>query len=171
MDIRRPFNLHKWIEENKDLLKPPVNNKQIYKGNNDYIVMVVGGPNKRKDYHYNETEELFYQLKGNIVVGIIEDGKPVDIHINEGDMFLLPGKIPHSPRRPADSVGLVVELYRRPGQIDGFLWHCESCGERLYEEYFELTDIVAQLPPLMKKFYDSEDLRTCKNCGHVMEKP
>lgn len=169
--ITRPFNIKKWIDENRHLLKPPVGNQQVYKGNDDFIVMVVGGPNNRKDYHWEEGEEFFYQLEGNIVVKIIEDGKPVDIHINEGEIFLLPPRVPHSPQRPANSVGLVIERYRKEGEKDGFLWYCESCNHKLYEEYFALTDIVTQLPKVMQTFYDSEDLRTCKNCGMMMQKP
>ncbi len=171
MAIQRPFNLDKWIEENRHLLKPPVGNQCVYKEAGDFIVMVVGGPNSRKDFHYNESEELFYQLQGDIVVRIVEDGKPVDIEIKAGDMFLLPGKVPHSPQRTEGSVGLVIEKKRENKEIDGFLWFCENCGEKLYEEYFELTDIVKQLPPVMERFYSDEDKRTCKNCGHVMEPP
>jgi len=167
----RPFNIKKWIDDNRHLLKPPVGNQQVYKGNDDFIVMVVGGPNNRKDYHWEEGEELFYQLEGNIVVKIIDDGKPVDIHINEGDIFLLPPRVPHSPQRPANSVGLVIERYRKEGEQDGFLWYCENCNHKLYEEYFALTDIVTQLPKVMQTFYNSEELRTCKNCGTVMQKP
>lgn len=171
MAIQRPFNLNKWIEENRHLLKPPVGNQTVYKNTGDFIVMVVGGPNSRKDFHYNESEELFYQLEGDIVVRIVEDGKPVDISIKAGDMFLLPAKVPHSPQRTEGSVGLVIEKVREGGEIDGFLWFCENCGEKLYEEYFELTDIVTQLPPVMERFYSDVDKRTCKNCGHVMEPP
>jgi 3-hydroxyanthranilate 3,4-dioxygenase len=171
MPIKRPFNFQKWIEENRHLLKPPVGNQQVYTGNKDFIVMVVGGPNARKDYHYNETEELFYQLEGDITVKIIEDGKPADIHIKEGEMFLLPSGVPHSPQRPANSVGLVIEMYRKEGQQDGFMWFCENCNHKLYEEYAQITDIVKQLPPIMEKFYSSEELRTCDNCGTVMEPP
>ncbi len=169
--ITRPFNIKKWIDDNRHLLKPPVGNQQVYKGNDDFIVMVVGGPNNRKDYHWEEGEELFYQLEGNIVVKIIEDGKPIDIHINEGDIFLLPQRVPHSPQRPANSVGLVIERYRKEGEQDGFLWYCENCNHKLYEEYFALTDIVTQLPKVMQTFYNSEELSTCKNCGTVMQKP
>src|SRR5580765_6612218 len=107
MAIPAAFNFKKWIDENRSLLKPPVGNKVVYKPNQDFIVMVVGGPNSRKDYHWNETEEFFYQLEGNIVVKIIEDGKPVDIHINEGEIFLLPAKAPHSPQRGPNTIGLV----------------------------------------------------------------
>lgn len=171
MAIQKPFNFKQWIDEHRHLLKPPVGNQQVYKGNHDFIVMVVGGPNSRKDYHYNEGEEFFYQLEGNITLKIIEDGKPVDVPINEGDIYLLPPKVPHSPQRTAGSVGLVIERYRKPEEKDGFLWFCENCNNKLYEEYFELTDIVTQLPKVMETFYNSEKLRTCNNCGTVMEKP
>jgi len=169
--VRRPFNLNSWVEENRSLLKPPVGNAEVYKNAGDFIVMIVGGPNSRKDFHYNESEELFYQLEGNIVVRIQEDGKVVDIPINQGDMFLLPAKTPHSPQRKANTVGLVVEKVREGNEIDGFMWFCENCHEKLYEEYLKLTDIVSQLPPLMQRFYSDEEKRTCKNCGTVMQPP
>ncbi len=167
----RPLNFHTWIEEHRHLLKPPVGNAQVFRDNKDFIVMVVGGPNARKDYHYNEGEEFFYQLEGDIVLKVIEDGKPVDIPIREGEIFLLPGKTPHSPRRPANTVGLVMERYRREGEQDGFLWFCENCGTKLYEEYVVVTDIVQQLPVVMNNFFANEEHRTCKNCGTVMEPP
>lgn len=171
MPVTRPLDVQKWIDENRHLLKPPVGNQTIYKNTGDFIVMVVGGPNSRKDFHYNESEELFYQLEGDINVRIQENGKIVDIPIKAGQMFLLPGKTPHSPQRGENTVGLVIEKVRKGGEIDGFLWFCENCGEKLYEEYFELTDIVSQLPPLMERFYSDADKRTCKSCGHVMEPP
>lgn len=169
--VTRPFNFKKWIEENRHLLKPPVGNQQIYKGNEDYIVMVVGGPNARKDYHYNEGEEFFFQIEGDIILKIIEEGKQVDIPIREGEIFLLPPKVPHSPQRPANTVGLVIERYRRNHENDGFIWYCENCHHKLYEEYFEMTDIVNQLPVVMNNFYNSLERRTCSNCGTVMQKP
>lgn len=171
MAVRKPFNLSEWITENRHLLKPPVGNQTIYKDTGDFIVMVVGGPNSRKDFHYNESEELFYQLEGDINVRIEDEGKIVDIPIKAGEMFLLPGKVPHSPQRGANTVGLVIEKVRQGNEIDGFLWFCENCHEKLYEEFFELTDIVAQLPPVMKRFYDDAEKRTCKKCGTVMETP
>lgn len=171
MAIQRAFSFKKWIEENRHLLKPPVGNQVVYTPNQDFIVMVVGGPNSRKDYHYNETEEFFYQLEGDITVKIIEDGKPADIHIKEGEIFLLPAKVPHSPQRNANTIGLVMEVQRRPGMKDGFHWYCEKCDNKLYEKYFDLEDITTQFPAIMKEFYDSLELRTCKNCGHIMEPP
>lgn len=166
-----PLNLQQWIDDHRHLLKPPVGNKCVYEQAGDFIVMVVGGPNGRKDYHYNETEELFYQIEGDITVKIVEDGTPRDIPIKQGEMFLLPAKIPHSPQRPAGSIGLVIEKVRDKDDKDGLMWFCENCGEKLHDEYFELTDIVSQLPPVMKRFFDSEEHRTCENCGSVMQPP
>ncbi|RYE21516.1 MAG: 3-hydroxyanthranilate 3,4-dioxygenase [Sphingobacteriales bacterium] len=171
MAVRRPLNVTQWIEENRHLLKPPVGNQTIYKNTGDFIVMVVGGPNSRKDFHYNESEELFYQLEGDINVRIQEDGKIVDIPIKAGDMFLLPAKTPHSPQRGENTVGLVIEKVREGNEIDGFMWFCENCHEKLYEEYLKVDDLVAQLPPVMERFYSDEDKLTCKKCGHVMEPP
>lgn len=170
MKIAKPFNLQKWIDDNRHLLKPPVGNKQVYFENEDYIVMVVGGPNGRKDYHYEDGEELFYQLEGDIQLGIInEDGKRETIDIKEGEMFLLPPRVPHSPQRPADTIGLVIERYRKPGELDKLMWFCESCNHKLHEAEFPMSDIVKELPPIMKHFMDSEALRTCGKCSSVME--
>lgn len=171
MAVQRPFNLKNWIDEHRHLLKPPVGNQQVYKQVDDFIVMVVGGPNSRKDFHYNETEELFYQLEGDVVVRIIEDGKIVPIEIKEGDMFLLPAKVPHSPQRGPNTVGLVIERVRPGDMQDSFAWYCENCSNKLYEEFLPVDDIVAQLPPVMNAFYADEDKRTCKECGAVMEPP
>ncbi|MCA6078144.1 3-hydroxyanthranilate 3,4-dioxygenase [Fulvivirga sedimenti] len=169
MAIRRPFNLRKWIEDNRDILKPPVGNKNLYTEADDYIVMIVGGPNARKDYHYNETEELFYQLEGDITVKIQEDGKAVEIPIREGEMYLHPAKVPHSPIRPAGSVGLVIECIRDKDQKDGLMWFCDNCNNKLHETYFPLTNIEKDFLPRFREFYGSEELRTCSKCGHVME--
>jgi len=169
MGVAKPFNLQKWIDEHRDELKPPVGNRNLYKDAGDYIVMIVAGPNARKDYHYNETEELFYQLEGEINVRIQEDGKPVDIPIKAGEMFLLPAKVPHSPMRSEGSIGLVVELKRTKGERDGLQWYCDNCNEKLYDSYFKLENIEKDFLPRFKKFYGSSDLRTCNNCGHEME--
>lgn len=173
MPVAAPFNLKKWINENRDLLKPPVGNQCIYKDAENFIVMVVGGPNARKDYHYNKSEELYYQVEGNIVLKIIDNGVPRDIPLNEGDLFLLPPNTPHSPQRPENTVGLVIEKVREDeeNEKDAFMWFCESCGNKLYEEFVFVNDIVAQLPPIMNNFYQSEELRTCKNCGSIMQPP
>ena len=165
----KPFNLNKWIEDNRDLLKPPISNKNLYKDAGDYIVMIVGGPNARKDYHYNETEDLFYQLEGEILVKIQENGESVAVPIKAGEMFLLPAKVPHSPIRPAGSVGLVIEIKRKEGMTDGLLWFCDNCNTKLHESYFKLNDIEVDFISRFKEFYGSEKMRTCSNCSEVMQ--
>jgi 3-hydroxyanthranilate 3,4-dioxygenase len=170
MSIQRPFPLKKWIDENRHLLKPPVGNKVIWK-DSEFIVMAVGGPNARKDYHYNDGEEFYYQVEGDIVVGIQEDGKAVDLPIKEGEIFLLPPNVPHQPRRGANTVGLVIERQRAEGEKDGLLWFCEKCNNLLYEEHFPLSNIEKDFKAVFDKFYRSLELRTCKKCGHVMEPP
>ncbi len=170
MSITRPFNFKQWIDDNRHLLKPPVNNKVVYK-DAEFIVMVVGGPNSRKDYHYNESEEFFYQLEGDIIVTVQENGKAVQVPIKEGDIFLLPPKVPHNPIRFENTIGLVMERKRREGELDGLMWFCEKCNHKLYEEKFVLNDIASQFQGVFAKFYNSEDLRTCKECGHKMEPP
>ncbi len=170
MAISKPFNLQKWIDDNRHLLKPPVSNKNIYPLGEDFIVMIVGGPNARKDYHYNETEELFYQIEGDICVTIQDEGKAVKMDIKEGEMFLLPAGVPHSPGRGENTVGLVVEAVRKDKPVkDGLLWFCEKCNNKLHETYFVLNNIEDDFIPRFKHFYGSEELRTCKECGHVME--
>ena len=117
------INFKKWIDDHRHLLKPPVGNKMVFEDHENFIVMVVGGPNARKDYHYNESEEFFHQLEGDITLKVIDNGKPVDIPIREGEIFLLPPKVPHSPQRPANTVGLVIEKKRSEDDKDGLQWY------------------------------------------------
>ena len=170
MAIAKPFNLTKWINENRHLLKPPVGNKNLYVDSGDYIVMIVAGPNNRKDYHYNETEELFYQLEGDITIYIQEDGEKKSMQLSAGDMYLHPAKVPHSPVRTAGSIGLVIE--RKRNEIDakdGLLWFCDNCNHKLHEVYFGLNDIENDFQKHFNHFYNSEELRTCSSCGTVMK--
>jgi 3-hydroxyanthranilate 3,4-dioxygenase len=166
----KPFNVQRWIDENRHLLKPPVANKQVYVDNEDFIVMIVGGPNGRKDYHWEEGEELFYQLEGDMQVKIIDDqGKPQTIDIKEGEMFLLPPRVPHSPQRPANTIGLVLERKRKPGEIDKLMWFCDQCGQKLHEAGFPLTNIGVQIKEAIEAFKQDEQARTCAHCGFVLE--
>jgi 3-hydroxyanthranilate 3,4-dioxygenase len=164
------FNLQQWVDEHRDLLRPPVCNQQVFE-ENDFIVMIVGGPNARRDYHLDEGPELFYQIEGDMLLKVIADGAPQDIVIREGEMLLLPPRVPHSPQRFANTVGLVVERARLPHELDGFMWFCEKCANKLYEEHVYVDDIVGQLPPIFERFYASKEHRTCDRCGTVMPKP
>ncbi|HZH85997.1 MAG TPA: 3-hydroxyanthranilate 3,4-dioxygenase [Brumimicrobium sp.] len=168
--MKAPFNLFKWIEDNRNLLKPPVGNKNLYLEAGDFIVMVVGGPNARKDYHYNESEELFLQIEGDILVRIQENGKAKDVHIREGEIFLLPPNTPHSPVRGENTVGLVIEKVRKGTDlVDGLMWFCEACNHPLKSYKFKLDNIEKDFLSRFKDFYSSEENRTCDNCGKIME--
>lgn len=164
-----PFNLKAWIDEHRHLLKPPVGNQCIVDG--DFIVMIIGGPNSRKDFHWEDGPEFFYQIEGDITVRVIEHGAIRDIVIREGDVFYLPPRTPHSPQRPANTIGLVVERKRMPGELDAFQWYCENCDNLLYSETMELVDIVNQLPPVFERYYKNLQHRTCAKCGTVQEPP
>ncbi len=165
MSMLPPLDLHRWIDEHRHLLKPPVGNKCIVDG--DFIIMIVGGPNARTDYHHDEGPEFFYQLEGEMVLKVQDDGRARDIPIRAGQIFYLPPRVPHSPQRLADSVGLVIERRRLPHEKDGLLWFCERCNHKLHEEYFVLDDIERDFPPVFDRFYSSPEARTCDACGHL----
>ena len=165
-----PINFQDWIDNNRHLLKPPVGNKVVYE-DTQFIIMVVGGPNTRKDYQIDEGEEFFYQLEGKMILKIMENGSSKDINIQEGEIFLLPPKVPHSPQRFENTVLLVIERKRNITELDGFQWYCDECNELLYEKYFHLTDIVRQLPPLFTSFWENKNARTCDVCNAFLEKP
>jgi 3-hydroxyanthranilate 3,4-dioxygenase len=164
----RPFNFLRWIEANAHLLKPPVGNQQLWK-NTDFIVTVVGGPNQRTDFHDDPHEEYFFQMKGNAHLLIWEGGGYSRVDLREGDTYLLPAHLRHSPQRPeAGSVCLVIERTRAPGIIDGFEWYCAGCGNRVHRIDVQLADIVADLPRAYEAFYASpESARRCGRCGTV----
>ncbi len=165
-----PYNLKAWVEENRHLLKPPVGNKIVWK-DTEFLVMVVGGPNRRKDFHVEEGEEFFYQIEGDITLRVMEDGKARDIEIKEGEIFLLPPRIPHSPQRPENTVGMVVERQRKKGELDHLRWYCEQCGEVLHDASFQLVDLGSQRKPIIEAFYADAAARTCKSCDAVMQPP
>jgi len=159
-----PINLQKWISDHRDLLKPPVGNKHVWV-DRDFMVTIVGGPNQRADYHINQTEEFFYQIEGEMNLRMLEQGKFIDFPIKAGEIFLLPPRVPHSPQRPANSVGMVIEKKRGLGEKDGFVWFCDGCHNKLYEEFLVVTDIVKDLPPVFERFYSNPKATTCSKCG------
>lgn len=170
MSLPPVYNLKDWISRHQDKLKPPVCNEQVWR-DREFIVMVIGGPNQRTDYHVDPGEEWFYQIQGDMVLKVVADGRPQDIPIREGEMFLLPALVPHSPQRLRDTVGMVIERVRRPGEKDHLRWYCESCREPLYDAEFQLVDITQQLKPVFDAFYGDEQLRTCRRCKTVHPAP
>jgi 3-hydroxyanthranilate 3,4-dioxygenase len=170
MQISAPFNLKLWVDQNRHLLQPPVGNKLLFQ-DSDLIVMAVGGPNSRKDFHHDPGEELFLQLEGDIVLRVALNGRITDMPIHEGELFLLPPEIPHSPQRPAGTVGIVVERRRRADELDGFSWYCENCGNRLYLERVAVGNIETELPAVFARFFSNVRHRTCGACGTVMAAP
>lgn len=170
MHISPPFNLRGWVDANRDLLKPPVGNKLLFE-DEEFIIMAVGGPNSRKDFHHDPGAEFFYQLEGDMVLRIIQAGSPTELPIREGEVFLLPPEVPHSPQRPGGSVGIVVERRRRADELDGFSWYCENCGNRLHLERIAVRDIETQLPEIFSQFYSNLQRRTCASCGTVLQPP
>ncbi len=161
-----PFNLKSWIDDHRDLLKPPVGNAQIWE-DTDFIVTVIGGPNRRDDYHVDPLEEFFYQIEGDMVLRVREDGALKDLPIREGEILLLPPHVPHSPQRPEGTIGMVIERQRPDGLLDAFEWYCESCQQRVHRHAFRLASIVDDFPPIFDAYYGSIEARTCPACGHV----
>ncbi|KAF2281319.1 3-HAO-domain-containing protein [Westerdykella ornata] len=167
--LANPLNIPQWITENAHMLQPPINNYCVYHASG-LTVMIVGGPNARTDYHINETAEWFYQYKGSMLLKVVDtDGSFRDIHIHEGDMFLLPPNTPHNPVRFADTVGIVIELHRPEGSVDRLRWYCQACGEVVHEASFHCTDLGTQIKEAVNKFKADKEARTCKNCGTVCE--
>ncbi len=167
MSVTPPFNFQRFIDEHRHLLKPPVGNCEVYT-DHEFIVMIVGGPNSRTDYHVDPGEEFFYQVEGDMTLRIIDDGAPKDVEIRQGEIFLLPAWVPHSPQRRENTVGLVIERRRREGELDAFEWYCEPCGQRLYREDLQLGSIVKDLPPVFERYEADVEHRTCKACGWIM---
>ena len=167
--ITPAFNLQHWIDTHRHLLKPPVGNKCIVDG--DFIIMIVGGPNARTDYHWDEGPEFFHQLEGEMVLKIQEDGRVRDIPIRTSEMFYLPTRIPHSPQRAADSIGLVIERKRLVHEKDGLLWYCERCNHKLFEEFFTLENVEVDFLAVFDRFYRSVERRSCQACGHLNPAP
>ncbi|MBN6886797.1 3-hydroxyanthranilate 3,4-dioxygenase [Cytobacillus horneckiae] len=164
----RSLDLLKVIEDNKDLLKPPVNNKVLWE-DSEFIVMLLGGPNRRRDFHVDPSDELFYQIKGSCYVECINDkGEREVVEVKEGEMFMLPANVPHSPHRIADTYGIVVERKRAEGELEDFVWFCNHCNQEMHKVTIQLTNIEVQVKQAIENFNANKDLRTCAACGHLM---
>lgn len=161
-----PFDLNTWIEENRHLLKPPVGNKCVFKDDH-LIVMMVGGPNQRTDFHVNQTSEFFYQLEGTLLLDVQVGGNLLTHTIDAGKVFLLPANVPHRPRRGANSVGLVVELVRSENHLDGLEWYCEKCNQLLFSERFPLTNIELDFKAVFDRYFSDPSNGKCGSCNHA----
>lgn len=160
------LNFEKWVAEHQHLLRPPVNNQQMWEPMGDFIVQVVGGPNERTDYHLDPYEEWFYQVRGDMHVDLMTEAGPQRVEIREGDMWMLPRNVYHSPQRPQEgSIGIVIERIRETGTLERFVWFCRSCNHLVHEIELQVRDIVVDLPPVFQQFYDDEQARTCGECG------
>ena len=169
MPLSPPLNLRAWVDEHRHLLRPPVGNACLWDSN--FLVMVVGGPNQRSDYHVNPGEELFYQVEGDIVLKVIDGDTPRDVPIRQGEIFLLPAHVPHSPQRPANTVGLVVEQPRASDEHHHLRWYCRTCGAVVHDFEFRPADLGRQIKSMLAQFHADERLRTCKSCGAVFPAP
>jgi 3-hydroxyanthranilate 3,4-dioxygenase len=167
--VQRPLDLNGWIEANRHLFKPPVSNRYVYDGR-DFFVMVIMGPNARNDFHQVDSEEFFYQLKGDIKVRIREGDRIVDHLVREGETFFIPANVPHAPVRPPDTIGMVVERRRPPGETEHVIFYCENCGALVEDIHFDCGDIVEHFSQAMLDFWKDDARRTCRNCGEKVQK-
>ncbi len=164
------INLKSWIEENRENFKPPVANQYLYDGR-DFFVMVIVGPNARNDFHLVDSEEYFYQLKGDIVVRTREGEKIVDHRVREGETFFIPANVPHCPMRPPNTIGVVVERRRPPGEKEHIIFYCQHCNALVEDILFDCRDIVDHFRETMEAFWKDDARRICKKCGKRVEKP
>jgi 3-hydroxyanthranilate 3,4-dioxygenase len=158
------INIDQWIEENKSSFVPPVCNKLMY-GAGQLKVMFIGGPNQRKDYHIEEGEEFFYMLKGPMCLKVVEKDAHKDISIAEGEVYMHPSRIPHSPQRYDNTVGLVIERERSQEEIDGLRYYVDGTVSPLWEQWFHCYDLGTQLGPVIKSYFASEEHKTGKPPG------
>ena len=168
--MQPPFSQKDWIEKNLPHARGAISNKEIFRGS-DFVYQVIRGPNARNDFHLDPFDEIFYQLQGEIAVHVIEEGREWRIPVKEGEVFLLPKGVYHSPRRPAGTIGLVVERPRQPGELDAIAWFCPGCTHKLHEVRFWCDDIEQVLGRVVKAFNADLALRTCQQCGTVLPDP
>ena len=160
------FDLWGWIEDNRHAFEPPVGNKVVWE-DSQFTAMIIRGPNARRDFHVDPSDEIFYMLKGDMVLEFMQEGRRESQIIREGGLLLVPAFTPHAPHRPADTWGLVVEVKRQPGQTESLVWFCEQCDATLHEVTMHVGDIEKDLKAAIERFDASLELRTCRRCGHV----
>ena len=167
----KAFDLRRWVDEHRDLLKPPIGVETIWK-DSQFMIMLIGGPNALRSFHIDPSDEFFYQLEGDMVLEYIDGkGKRQRETIREGEVLLVPANIPHSPQRSVNTVGLVIERVREPTEPEGWAWYCERCDEKLHESARGEGDMRLALQRASEQFNASESLRTCKACKCVQAVP
>jgi 3-hydroxyanthranilate 3,4-dioxygenase len=159
------FNLQEWIDENRGNW----GQRRVIWQDSDFITFVTRGPNRRKDYHINPGDEIFYQLEGELNLHYLKDNKHELAVLAAGEIFLLPKHMPHSPRRAEGSWTLVVERKRSEEEIDRFIWPCEKCGNKLYETEVRFDDPGDAVSKATDSLKSDPALATCKECGQVLE--
>jgi len=165
------FDLWDWVEQNRHAFEPPVGNKVIWE-DSQFTAMVIRGPNARRDFHVDPSDEMFFMLKGDMVVEYIQDGRRRTQVVREGGLLLVPAFTPHSPHRPPETWGLVVEVKRKPEQVESLLWFCDRCDAQLHEVTMHVADIERELKAAIEAFDGALALRTCRTCGYVQpERP
>jgi 3-hydroxyanthranilate 3,4-dioxygenase len=190
------YHLESWYQANEHLFSPPVCNKLMHK--KQLSVMFVGGPNTRTDFHIEEGSEFFWMVKGNMQLPTIQQGKLKVVHIREGEVFLLPSRVPHSPQRPETgrydrrcfccvclfilffkpppdrSLGLVVERERYkesdPPELDCLRYYVDfaTCETVLWERFFHCWDLGRDLVPVVQAYFASDEYKTRVPGAHVL---
>jgi 3-hydroxyanthranilate 3,4-dioxygenase len=159
------FNLQKWIDANRG----DWGQRRVIWQDSDFIAFVTRGPNRRKDYHINPGDEIFYQLEGELNLHYLKDTQHEVAVLKAGDVFLMPKHTPHSPRRADGSWTYVVERTRSNQEIDRFIWPCEKCGNQLYATEVRFDDPSDAVNVATAALKADPKLATCKKCGEVLE--
>ncbi|TKC47425.1 hypothetical protein EI555_009458 [Monodon monoceros] len=168
--MESPVRVKAWVQENRASFLPPVCNQLLHQ--KQLKIMFVGGPNTRKDYHIEEGEEVFYQLEGDMLLQVLEQGRHRDVVIRQGEIFLLPAGVPHSPQRFANTVGLVIERRRLKTELDALRYYVGDTTDVLFEKWFYCEDLGTQLAPIIQEFLSSEQHGTGKpNPDQLLKEP
>jgi 3-hydroxyanthranilate 3,4-dioxygenase len=159
------FNLQKWIDDNRG----DWGQRRVIWQDSDFIAFVTRGPNRRKDYHINPGDEIFYQLEGELNLHYLKGDKQELAVLKAGDIFLLPRNVPHSPRRADGSWTYVVERTRGQSELDRFIWPCEQCGNQLYETTVRFDDPSDAVKKATDSLRADPALATCNQCRAVLD--
>ena len=168
MNLLSTFHLKRWVEENKSYFNPPFRTNRLLVHHKDFLVMILRGPNTRLDFHIEPGDEFFYQVEGDMDLHLKPEGERRQIvTIKEGEIFVCPGGLAHSPRRYENTWGLVIERKRRDEEKEEFAWFCEKCDELVLTRVVDQGNILSQVSAVYGEFNGSEKLRTCLACGYV----